>query len=161
MRSIDHFAIVSWNRPETLRQALADPPEAMRKRLSSRQSSRDHEPGSVTGQLMSYGQEGTDDVHSVCCVSESRGQIRGRVEAAHPGSFDRFRFDRTGATGLVRGAMRGAQRTNSSWNEERATMMRDPDKEKDRCANTGLLHGSSIGGVFKNIGIRSDRRQTA
>ena len=39
----------------------------------------------------------------------------------------------------------------------------DPDRERARCANTRLFHGSSVREVidFSFVGFRSDRRQTA
>lgn len=37
----------------------------------------------------------------------------------------------------------------------------DPSKEEARCANTGLLHRSSIAVSGRIVGFRSDRHQTA
>lgn len=37
----------------------------------------------------------------------------------------------------------------------------DPSNEEARCANTGLLHRSSIAVSGRIVGFRSDRRQTA
>jgi hypothetical protein len=127
-----------------------------------RAPNRAHERVDATGLSRAYGQEGRGAGESVCWLSESRRQIGSRLAQGRLKVGSRLGMGRSCATGQFRPVPdRGPVRVRrGAGNEKRAIMRHDPDNEKDRCANTGLLHGSSIVGAL-DIGFRSDRRQTA